>query len=77
MSANSDQARPYRVDQVNGEELDDEEIIICPTCPARKAVVLQPNAGIGSVVIFDDVVWHPKMFREACIMHVAPECLVP
>jgi hypothetical protein len=40
MSANNDQARPYRVNQVNGEELDDEEIIICPTCPARKAVVL-------------------------------------
>jgi hypothetical protein len=35
---------PGHVGQVNGDKLDDEEVIILPTHPAYKAVVLQPNA---------------------------------
>jgi hypothetical protein len=56
--------RPGRVDQVNGEELDDEEVIICPAFPTRNVVILEPTIGIGFAIILDDVVWRPKMFRE-------------
>jgi hypothetical protein len=63
-----------RVDQVNGEELDDEEVIVCP---AHEAVVLQPNTGIGFAAVLDDVVGHPKMLREACVTHVAPKRFRP
>jgi hypothetical protein len=66
-----------RVGQVNGEEQDDEEVIILPAYLAHKAIVLQPNVGIGFAVIFDDDIWHPKMFREACVVHVALELLGP
>jgi hypothetical protein len=52
--------RPSHVDQVNGEELDDEEAVICPACRACKVVVLQPHIGIGVAVIFNNVIWHPK-----------------
>jgi hypothetical protein len=68
---------PGRVGQVNGEELDDEGVIIHPACPARKMVVNQPNAGIGFSVVFDDVIWCPKSFWETSIMHFAPEHLRP
>jgi hypothetical protein len=63
---------PGRVSQVNGEELDDEKMVICPARPAREAVVLQPNAGICFVVIFDNAIRCPKAYREACVAHVAP-----
>jgi hypothetical protein len=62
------------VSQVNGDELDDKKVIVHPACPARKVVVLQPNARIGFTVIPDDVLGRSKMLREA---HVAPECLGP
>jgi hypothetical protein len=52
--------RPSHVDQVKGEELDDEEVVICPTCRACKVVVLQPHIGIGFAVIFNNAIWHPK-----------------
>jgi hypothetical protein len=29
-----------RVGQVNGEEWDDEKVVICPTCPADETIVL-------------------------------------
>jgi hypothetical protein len=47
---------PVHVIQVNGEKLDDEQIIIRPACPAHKVVVLQPNARVGFAIILDDVV---------------------
>jgi hypothetical protein len=45
-----------RVYQVDGEELDDQEIIIHPAYPACKVVVLQPGARIGLAIILHDVV---------------------
>jgi hypothetical protein len=60
-----------RISQIDGEELDDEEVIIHPTRPAREAVVAQPDTGIGLAVILDDVVGHTEMPREARITHVA------
>jgi hypothetical protein len=65
------------VSQVNGEELDNEQVIIHPVRLAQKVVVLQPNVEIGFMVIFDDVVWCPKTFREARLAHVAPKCFGP
>jgi hypothetical protein len=62
------------VSQVNGDELDDKKVIVHPAYPARKAVVLQPNARIGFTVIPDDVLGRSKMLREA---HVAPKRLGP
>jgi hypothetical protein len=66
-----------RVSQVNGEELDDEKVIVRPACPALEAVVLQPNARIGFTVIHDDVIGCSKMLREARVVHIAPKCLGP
>jgi hypothetical protein len=63
-----------RVGQVDGEELEDEEIIICPTRPAREAVVLQPDTRIGLAIILDNVVGRTEMPREARIAHVALKC---
>jgi hypothetical protein len=68
---------PGQVSQVDGEELDDEDVIICPTHPACKAVVLKPNTGIGCTIIFNNIVRCPKTPREACVEHVALECLGP
>jgi hypothetical protein len=62
-----------RVSQVDGEELDDERVIIRPTRPTCEMVVLQPDVGIGLAVIPDDVVGHVEMPREARITYVAPE----
>jgi hypothetical protein len=63
-----------RVGQVDGEELDDEGVIIHPIRPAREAVVLQEDDAIGLAIILDDVVGPTEMPREAYITHVAPEC---
>jgi hypothetical protein len=65
------------VSQIEGEKLNDEHVTICPTCPARKAVILWPDAGIGFSVILDDIIWHLKTFWEAHIVHVTPERLGP
>jgi hypothetical protein len=62
-----------RVSQVNGEELDDEKVVILPACPAREAVVLQPNTGIGFAIVLDNVIGHSKTLRETRVAHVAPE----
>jgi hypothetical protein len=62
------------VGPVDGKELDDEEVITHPTRPAHEAVVLQSNTRISLAIILDDVVGCTKMPREACIVHVAPEC---
>jgi hypothetical protein len=62
-----------RVSQVDGEELDDEEVIVCPTRPVHEAVVLQPDVEIGLAIILDNVVGHTEMPSEAHIAHIAPE----
>jgi hypothetical protein len=60
-----------------GEELDDEKVIIHSTHLTREVVVLQPNTGIRLTVVFDNVIRCLEMLREACVMHVALECLGP
>jgi hypothetical protein len=44
---------PGCVSQVNGEELDDEKVIIRPSYAACEVVVLQPNIGIGFAIVLD------------------------
>jgi hypothetical protein len=66
---------PSRVSYVNGEELDDEEIILCPAYPAHEIVILQSNTGIGFAIILDDIIRCLTMLRETCVAHVAPEWL--
>jgi hypothetical protein len=53
--------------------LDDEEVIVRPARLAREAVVLQPDAAVGLIVVLDDVVGRTKIPRESCITHIAPE----
>jgi hypothetical protein len=69
------QSGPSHVGQLNEEELDDEEVIICPTHPTCKAVVLQPNTRICLTIVFNDVIWCPERFWETRVTHIAYECL--
>jgi hypothetical protein len=68
---------PGRVNQVDGDKLDDEEVIIRHACPACKTVVLQPNVGVDFAIIHYDVIRRLKMFWEAHVMHVAPKHFGP
>jgi hypothetical protein len=61
------------VRQVDGEELDDEEVIIHPARPTHAVVVLQLDAGFCLADILDDVVWCMETPRESRITHVSPE----
>jgi hypothetical protein len=46
------------INQVNGEELDDENIVIHLTYPICEAIVLQPSAGIDFAIVLDDLIAH-------------------
>jgi hypothetical protein len=63
------------VDQVNGEELDDEKVIIHLACLAREAIVLQPNAGVVFVIVLYDFVGRLKTLRETRVVYVASKRL--
>jgi hypothetical protein len=69
------QLGPGGIDQVDGEELDDEEIVVRSARSAHEVVVLQPYAGVSFIIILDDVARHSKMLREMSVMYGAPECL--
>jgi hypothetical protein len=62
---------------VNGEELDDEEVIIRLNYPACKPIVSQANTRIHLTDILDDVIQCSEALREACVMQIAPEHLGP
>jgi hypothetical protein len=68
--------RPGCVGQVNGEKLDDEEVVVRPAHPTCKAVILQSHDGVGFPVKLD-IVQCLKMLRETCVTHVAPEQFGP
>jgi hypothetical protein len=44
---------PSYVGLADGEKLDDEEVIICPTRPTCKTVVFQPNTWVGFAIILE------------------------
>jgi hypothetical protein len=58
---------PGRVGQVNGEEIDDEKVVVGPAHLACKAVVLQPDAEVSLTVVLNDVARHSKCFLR-CMM---------
>jgi hypothetical protein len=58
------QPSPSQDNKIDGEDLDDEEVVICPAHPTRKAVVPQPSVGVGFGVILDDIAWCPKSVLE-------------
>jgi hypothetical protein len=62
-----------RVRQVDGEELDDQEVIVHPACPACKVVVHQLGARIVLAITVHDVVGCTETPKEARIAHIAPE----
>jgi hypothetical protein len=55
--------------------LDDEEIIIRPTCLAREAIVFQPNDGICPAIIFGNIIRHLAALWETCVTYVTPESM--
>jgi hypothetical protein len=58
------QSGPGRISQVDQEELDDEEAIVCSACFAREAVILHPNTGVTFDIVLDDVAWRSKCFGK-------------
>jgi hypothetical protein len=66
-----------QVGLVNGEELDDEKVIVYPACPAREAVVLQPNTGVSFLIVLDDVVRCTEAPCEPHVLHGASKRLRP
>jgi hypothetical protein len=58
------QPGPTHVGLVNGEELDEEQVVDYPTRPTHEAVVFQANARICFAVILDDVFGARKHFGK-------------
>jgi hypothetical protein len=61
--------------QIDWEELDDEQIIICHSRSTREVVILQPNTGVNFAIIFGYVAWRPETSRKMSVAHGTPECL--
>jgi hypothetical protein len=55
--------------------LDDEEVIIHPTCLAREVIVFQPNTGICLAVIFGNIIQLLAALWETCVTYVTPKSL--
>jgi hypothetical protein len=62
-------------DQIDREELDDEQIISCPACSTREAIIFQPDVGVGFAVIFGDIARRSKMSWKMSVVHGAFEYL--
>jgi hypothetical protein len=62
---------PGRIGQLDGEELDDEEVIIRSAHFAHETIVLQPDVGVSFAIVLDDIVWCSKMLWEMSIMYGA------
>jgi hypothetical protein len=64
-----------RFSQIYREELDNEQIIDCPSRSTREAIILQPDAGVGFAVVFDDVARFSKASWKMSIALSASEYL--
>jgi hypothetical protein len=69
------QPGPVKISQVDGEELDDDEIIVRSALSTREAVVLQPDTRVSFVVVLDDVAQCLKMLWEMSVTYDAFERL--
>jgi hypothetical protein len=68
---------PSSVGQIDGEELNDEKVIIHSARLRSKAVVLLPDTGVSFVIILDDAARHSKTLWEASVTHGTSEHLRP
>jgi hypothetical protein len=67
------QRDPGRFSQIDREELDDEQIIGCPSRSTCEAIILQPDARVGFGVIFGDVARRWKASWKMRVAHGASE----
>jgi hypothetical protein len=58
--------RPLR--KVDGEELDDEVVVLDSRHAASKVVILKTNARILRPVVLGNVCWCPYLCRELCLL---------
>jgi hypothetical protein len=61
--------------QIDREELDHEQIICCPSRSTCKAIILQPDDGVGFAVVFGDAARRSKASWKMSIAHGASEYL--
>lgn len=59
--------------EVEGEELDDQVIILDPHHAAGKVIVFQPDTKIGGSVVLCDVCWRPHFHWKLCLPDCTPE----
>jgi hypothetical protein len=57
--------------QVDGEELDDEVVVLDSRHVASKAIVFQPYVGIRRPIVFGNICWHPHLCRELILANCA------
>jgi hypothetical protein len=57
------------INQVDWEKLDIKEIVIRSAHPAQKVIVLQPYAGVGFTIVFDDVARCSETPQEIGVAH--------
>jgi hypothetical protein len=69
------QPGPSGFGQIDREELNDEQIISCPSRPTHEEIILQPDAGVGFAIIFGDVARCLKASQKTSIVHDASEYL--
>jgi hypothetical protein len=60
---------PGRFSQIEREELDDEQIIGCPSCTTHEVIILQPNTGVGFAIVFGDVARCSKVSWKTNVAH--------
>jgi hypothetical protein len=64
-----------RFSQIDREELDDEQIISCPSRSTHEAIILRLDAGVGFAVVFGDVARCSKTSWKMSSAHGASEYL--
>jgi hypothetical protein len=69
------QLGPGGFGQIDREELDDEQIIGCPSRSTHEAIILKPDAGVCFAVIFGDGAQHSKTSWKTSIAYSASEYL--
>jgi hypothetical protein len=67
------QLGPSGFDQIDREELDDEQIIGCPSHSTHEAIILQAYTGVGFAVVIGDVTRRSKTSWKTTVVHGASE----
>jgi hypothetical protein len=69
------QPGPGGFSQTDMEELDDEQIIGCPSHSTREVIIFQSDGGVGFVVVFGDIARCSKTSWKLSVVHGASEYL--